>query len=79
MIMGRSSTGTKTGVLVMGTAFVLTIAAVLSGQLHVQTAGLDVTMGPHAERGFVVQIDGLECPGKDCPVFAFDWTFSLQG
>lgn len=79
MFMGRSTTGTKTGMFVMAAALVFTAAAVLSGRLHVQTAGLDVTMGTHADRGFVVQIDGMECPGADCPAFAFDWSFALLG
>ncbi|MDF1679901.1 hypothetical protein [Ponticaulis sp.] len=79
MFTGRSSNGTMTGMFIMGAAIVLTAAAVLSGRFHVQAAGLDVTMGTHIDRGFVVQIDGLDCPGADCPAFAFDWSLATRG
>ena len=48
---------------VMGAAIVLTAAAVLSGRFHVQAAGLDVTMGTHVDRGFVVHTGDFHCDG----------------
>ena len=68
-----------TGMFVMGAAIVLTAAAVLSGRFHVQAAGLDVTMGTHIDRGFVVQIDGADCPGAGCPALALNWSIAKRG
>ena len=54
-------------------------ASVLTGDLNLQFAGIQVNVSNQTERGFVVMIDGGECPGAGCPAFAFDWKLARQG
>ena len=66
----------------IGAACALALAAagtVATGDVRLQLAGLDVNISSHTERGFVVKIDGAECPGAGCPAFALDWKLTAQG
>ncbi|MAP94466.1 MAG: hypothetical protein CMK07_05890 [Ponticaulis sp.] len=68
-----TSLGIAFGVLAIATA------SVMAGDLRVQAAGLDVTLSSKAERGFVIKIDGADCPGAGCPAFALNWSLAKRG
>ncbi len=69
--------------LIIGTGIALSVlaisvASILTGDVHIRLAGLDVKIQNQTERGVVVLIDGAECPGKGCPAFALDWKLTTQ-
>ena len=79
MTKKQEKTGVIIGLAVTGGIMLLTAASVLAGDLRIQTAGLDVSLKSTAQRGFVVQIDGADCPGAGCPAFALNWSLTRQG
>lgn len=74
MTQRQSRIGIITGVTAACAVFTLAAASVTAGDLQIQAAGLDVSLSTHTENGFVVKIDGAECPGAGCPAFALNWS-----
>ena len=69
---------------IIGTGIALSVlaiaaASVMTGDVHLRLAGLDVKIQNQTERGLVVLIDGAECPGSGCPAIALDWKLVRQG
>lgn len=73
----------RTGwVAATGLSFVLAtlaVGSILTGDVQLRFAGVDVKVKNHADRGLVINIEGAECPGKDCPVIALDWKAGRKG
>ncbi len=79
MTRARKGTGVVIGAAIAATTLALAVGSVMTGDVHMSLAGLDVSVQNHAERGLVVQVDGADCPGKGCPAFALDWKLARQG
>ncbi|WP_293612417.1 hypothetical protein [Ponticaulis sp.] len=76
MTKGSIQSGLMIGAFAGAALLTATAATVVTGDLNIQAAGLNVTMGARTETGFVVNIDGIDCPGSDCPAFALNWTLN---
>ena len=79
MTQRKTNMGFVTSISAAGAVLVLVTASILAGDLRIQAAGLDVSMTARADHGFVVKIDGADCPGAGCPAFALNWKMANQG
>lgn len=79
MVRARKNIGAFVGVAVAGAITVLALGSVTMGNVHLQLAGLDVSVENQIERGLIIKIDGAECPGAGCPAFALDWDLARRG
>ncbi|MAK59674.1 MAG: hypothetical protein CMK09_01725 [Ponticaulis sp.] len=57
----------------------LAVISVAAGELRVQAGGLNVSLMTRAEQGFVIKVDGADCPGAGCPAFALNWSMTKNG
>lgn len=60
-------------------AITLAVMTTMAGDVNLRFAGVEIQMQKHSERGLVINIEGVECPGTDCPAFALDWNTSARG
>ncbi|MAT36207.1 MAG: hypothetical protein CMK06_13880 [Ponticaulis sp.] len=79
MAQKHATFGLATGLAITTGLAVMVTASVMAGDLNIQAAGLDVSLSTQSDRGFVVQIDGADCPGAGCPALALNWSMTKRG
>lgn len=79
MAQASKGTGLLFGIAASCALFTMAAATIVTGDVRMQLAGLDVSISNQSERGFIVKIDGAECPGAACPAFALDWKLAGRG